>query len=680
MKTPGRRVDVRPPLDRDRFRLKRLARSASFAAAVVLALRVASAAALPPAWEWSQEIFVPGSGLAELRLPLATLDRAAPLQEDLRILDATGAEVPYLLVVGTPPEEPRTFAAVEVSQQLQAESLVGVWRVASERAIDLVVLLTPARDLVKAVTVESSVDRITWRVLAARVPVFRQPDGAAQLAVRLPGGIYPYLRVSIDDARERPVPITGLEVRTTARDPEGLETLPVAARLLSSSGGRSRYQLELPGRHFPLHRLEIRPEDPLFARAVTLAERTVSGGEVREKTLGRGRIHRLGDGADRAEVLSLPVSVRSIGARQLVLAVDDGDSPPLTLRAPLVLHLPPVALRFAARGGERYTLVAGNRAATAPRYDLEAVPGLAGRAAAVRASLGPLQRNHGFAPPVPAPGIPAAGGAIDPARWRHARKLTTVAGAVAALEIPPEVLAEAPGLADLRLADGLTQVPYVLDREWLERSAPVALTALPSDRDSRISRHRLELPHPGLPLTDLVCTATGATFQRSVVLYEEGVPGEGGRRAIAGSTWQRREAQPGATRFAIPLRAARRGPLVLEIDEGDNAPLPLVGCEIRWQSPRLLFKALPGQQLALLYGNAAAAPPRYDLALAADEMLAADARPATLAAAVDPPRGAPALALPAGWGGGVFWGVLVLVVGVLVAVIARLLPEGKPPA
>jgi len=667
---------VQPTLNRGTHPVLNLAVFCTLAAAVALAGTVSSAAALPPAWEWYQELSVSGTGLAEVRLPLATLDRAAPLQEDLRILDGMGAEVPYLLLVGTPPEEPRTLAAAEVSQELQAESLIGVWRVPSERAIDLVVLLTPARDLVKAVTVESSVDRTSWRVLAARVPVFRQPDGAAQLSVRIPAGVYPYLRVSVDDARERPIPLTGIAVRTAARDPEGLDSLSVAARLLSSSGGWSRYLLELPGRHFPLHRVEIRPEDSLFARVVTLAERSVAEGEVREKTLGRGRIHRVGDGADRAEVLTLPVSARSVGANRLVLAVEDGDSPPLTLRAPIVLHLPPVTLRFPARGGERYTLVAGNHAVKAPRYDLAAVPGLASRAAAVRAILGPPQRNPAFAPPAPAPGVAVEGGAIDPSRWRHARKIATEGGAVAALEIPPEVLAVSPGLADLRLAAGGMQVPYVLDRVWRERTAPVPLAMQPSDHGARISRHRLELPYPGLPLTDLACTVTGATFQRTVTLYEEGVPGEG-RRVIAGGTWERREAQPGTARFMIPLRGARRGPLVLEIDEGDNAPLPLDGCEIRWQSPRLLFKAPPGKDLALLFGNDNVAPPRYDLALAADEMLAADARPAILATGEDTLRGKSALALPAGWGGGVFWGALVLVVGILIAVIAKLLPEGK---
>ena len=110
--------------------------------------------------------------------------------------------------------------------------------------------------------------------------------------------------------------------------------------------------------------------------------------------------------------------------RELLLTLQNGDSPPLTLRRPVRVTFELPRLRFVARPGERYALAVGNRSAKRPRYDLAALPGLGEAAVAGRVAAGPLERNPAFSPEEPAKGAPAEGAAIDASRWRRSRGVT----------------------------------------------------------------------------------------------------------------------------------------------------------------------------------------------------------------------------------------------------------------
>ena len=83
--------------------------------------------------------------------------------------------------------------------------------------------------------------------------------------------------------------------------------------------------------------------------------------------------------------------------------------------------------------------------------------------------------------------------------------------------------------------------------------------------------------------------------------------------------------------------------------------------------------------MALYYGNRAATAPRYDLALVAGQILAAEKLAASLGAEEQVrPGGWADQALAGSRAGILFWGVLALVVLGLLVVVAKLLP--KPPA
>jgi hypothetical protein len=101
------------------------------------------------------------------------------------------------------------------------------------------------------------------------------------------------------------------------------------------------------------------------------------------------------------------------------------------------------------------------------------------------------------------------------------------------------------------------------------------------------------------------------------------------------------------------------------IDEGDNAPLPITSATIDIPAVSLRFYN-PGSPLTLLYGNAHASAPQYDLALLAPRVLGEPARDLSLGAA------AGAAAEESALDAKIFWAALALATLILLAILARL--------
>ena len=109
-----------------------------------------------------------------------------------------------------------------------------------------------------------------------------------------------------------------------------------------------------------------------------------------------------------------------------------------------------------------------------------------------------------------------------------------------------------------------------------------------------------------------------------------------------------------------------------------NYQYTLTSADLAYPVTELLFKADAGP-LDLYYGNREAAAPRYDIALIAGQILAADKETATLGPEeTGSGESWAGRALKGTRSGVVFWAALGLVVVALLVVVAKLLP--KPPA
>ena len=493
--------------------------------------------------------------------------------------------------------------------------------------------------------------------------------------MKLPDGAWTHLTLVLDDARSRPVPITGLvlqEEESPAPPPE-VGVARLGERI--ESVGETRLTIDLGAAHLPLAGLRFHTDEPLFVRRVNVFTRQWTNGEVRELSLGNGTIYRVAvEGQTNAAQLDLGLDAVP-PTRELVVAIDNGDSPPLPLEAVEVLTRP-TYLVFLARQAGAFQMFSGNPRATAPRYDVAA---LASQLKDARVSLlkpGGLGTNAEFRPSEPLPEIPVFAAALDAASWSFHRVIKTTPGAVQQLELTPHVLAHAQaGLSDLRLVAAGRQLPFILERAGFTRALSLEASRGDDPKRPRLGRWILRLPQPGLPITQLSCETKATLFQRDARVSEEIADRRGDRypRLLGSASWVRRPNNK-SIRLSVVLSAPpQTDTLLLEVDHGDNPPIELEKFQVSFPVTRVLFKAPPGERVELCYGNAKAIAPAYDLDLVASQILTAAKSEATLADADPDGPGQPRLLSrnPSL----IFFGVLALVVIGLVLVITRLLPK-----
>lgn len=123
---------------------------------------------------------------------------------------------------------------------------------------------------------------------------------------------------------------------------------------------------------------------------------------------------------------------------------------------------------------------------------------------------------------------------------------------------------------------------------------------------------RVALPYGGLPAHQLVLYAERSRFSRPVSVRSRGGSIEGALR------WEGSGEE--ASRLIVPL-AGRAGPEIeVRIDNGDNAPLPLLPPQLSAESADI-WLVLPPGGATIHQISSTSGPPRYDLALLRSELL-----------------------------------------------------------
>lgn len=667
------------PADKGRARGRSRFFALTLSLLVWLAGSLAGRAASFSEWQNRQEFQVPNAGLLQFSLPAETLDAARADLADLRLADAAGNEVPYLIVRPAPTEKivrpAKSFGVELASRATTLEVETGL-----SRPIDGVTLATPAMNFIKPVAVAGLTAAGEWQTLASGQPIFRQPNGAERLRVSFPAGSWARLRLTVDDRNAPPIPFTGAQVHAAAADPTPTDPVAVEITERVEMPGETRLALNLGAAHLRLAALEIETPDPLFHRPITLAVRQVEEGSIREVPLAHDTVYRVAvGGPTAAERLRVPLDV-AVPNRELVLRIQNGDSPPLQVTAVRAARRPVDLLFYAAQPGT-FQLFTGNRLCAAPRYDLAAQGANLKSAPLVRLSVSAPAANPAFHPPETLPQVRDTGAALDVSAWRFRKPVRIARPGMQQLELDLDVLAGArPGFEDLRLLRDGQQLPYLIERTSITRSLKVETTRADDPRQPKSSRWSLKLPRAGLPVTRLTCTSSSPLFRREVALSEEATDDRGTkyRRSLGSATWV--QSPEAATKsLSLTLSAAPLTDTVLiETDNEDNPPIALADFEFAQPVTRVFFKTASAENVFLFYGNREAVAPRYDLSLVAAQVFQADKQTATLGAQESWRKPSWSETRTPGKGGVLFWGALGAVVVALLVLIARLMP--KPPA
>ncbi len=649
------------------------------AALFTLAVAVAPLAGEPdgaPHGRFRQDMLVAQSGLVKVELPVETLDAARGDLADLRLLDPAGAERPFVLERSERPAF-RTLRPASLSGSIEDAGTVFVLETGTSDEITALMIDAGQQRFLTRALVEASDDGQSWRVLGRNRPVYNRGGDVSQFTVDVPPGVYPHLRLTLDRLGGAHLALRSVSLLARIAEAEDPRMVAVRIAAREESPGETRLTLALPGANLPLATLDIATPEPVFNRPIRLVYRAFSDDVIQEVNLLQTSIARRGPAGG-----AVPLTVeRTAPQRELILIIENGDSPPLSVSAVSARCRPVFALFYATDAG-RYALTCGNARAVAPHYDVGVLAESSPPAHPTRVTPGPLRANPAFQPEEILPEIPTLGTALEITPWAYRKSVRLAGAGVQQLELDPAVLARAqPGLADLRLMSGGRQVPYVVERTSLSRALAAGLTPAPDPPQPRLSRWRLALPQPRLPLNRLTAAVSTPLFRRDLRLLEdvEDARGPVSRRWLGQASWS----QTPDHRTAVFVLALNQTPetdtLWLETDDGDNPPITLADVRVYYGVTRLLFKATAEAPVFLYYGNRQAAAPRYDLSLVGAQLLAADKAGAEPGdeQALPGASFADTIAL-AGRSGALFWGMLALVVIVLLVVIARLLPKAPP--
>ncbi len=656
----------------------------SFSGAALALFSAASCAALTPTeWQHRQALDVTAPGLVRVELSPATFDSAGSQLEDLRIVDPSGSEIAFL-TDWPPVRVPRGMRSsqFEVRQLAPGSTQITVETGTTDR-LSKVYLETPTPFFLRGAQVEISGNNVDWVTLDTGIPIFRE-WGAEKLDLPLGDQVAAYVRVTIADNRDAPMPFTG--VRILSQPPGALPLVPVGGHISQRDefAGETVLTVSLDGRHIPLAALDFDTKEPLFMRRITVSVREVRDGISGERTIGTGTLFRVAlDGAAAREQLELPFFYAP-PTRELLVHIYNGDSPPLAIDA-VRLKRWPVSLLFRAPSAGNYRLLSGNPQAATPQYDLAAFAGDMRAAAAAVVTPGNVEdvsdyheRESLGMPPMP--DVPLTGAPLDAREWSFRRAVRISAPGVQELELDPEAISKSRAdFADLRLLRDGNQIPYVLEQPGLARSLSLSPDASPDPKRPTVSLWSIRLPKAGLPIRNVVLTSTTSLFQRQFRIFEKLTNQDGGsyENTLASGQWSRTPdpGMPETRVFGLQDRM-RTDTLWIETENGDNPAMALGTVQVAYPVLRLVFKVADSDGFALAYGNPSAGAPRYDLSLVAVRLLTSSRSVAHLG---DGEQGTGPRNPFAGINGGyVFWGALALVVVVLLVVVARLLP--KPSA
>ncbi|MBI2837997.1 MAG: DUF3999 family protein [Acidobacteria bacterium] len=603
--------------------------------------------------------------------------------EDLRLVDASGREVGYLLV--SPPER--------VPQWRTGRLLpVRAGRFASGFDVDLGTAGMTDRlrisglpsPFLKRFRLEASVDGNHWSVAVAEGTLFDLPEENLRLIeIGFPRGELRYFRLTWDDRSSARLPIPR---EVSAREAPGQpapsgSTITLGFRPRASEPGKSRFAIGVPSGRLPITALKLEVSTEPLLRPATIAEARLQGEQIVSVPLGSTTLRIARHGDLLASDLRIPIARPE--EPELELVVEDGDNAPLDLIAVRAELAPLPWIYFESEAGAALVARYGGAGYSAPRYDIEAKRELVAGAVVAEAQWSPARELRPRQPETePAGSALSVGGSIDSSKFRYRRKIPQVPPGLTVLPLDAAALAHSTDLRDIRIADEQgRQVPYLLEKrdEPLSLDLP-PLESIPYDPEAkaapeaaRVSRYRIRLPYDTLPASRLVLSTASRVFARRVwvVVDREATDrrSKPWRETVAEVAWVHADAGRPARDVVLALPALGTATCELDVDEGDNSPLPIASPRLLLPSRRLRFFSTAVSALSLLYGQPRLPAPRYDIALLAPTLLGQAAQEASLGAespgpaAQEPP--VPHMRL--------FWGALIAGFVVLMLLLVRLL-------
>jgi hypothetical protein len=353
--------------------------------AMILATALAGTA-VPGRAAVERPIAVPEPGRVVITLDQAVYEGARSDLGDLRVLEAGGAEVPYLVErvadeVRGEARRPAIFnRRFTRGRWVEATLDFGAPTLKSELTLGL-----SGDNFRRRVKVEGRTKRDTdWSTLTDSAYVFAVPgpSPARYETIALAENNFPLLRVTVFHGPDDPERIEigdAWSRRAQRRRPREVPLSPRLTRTEDAAARETILTLDLGARHQPFRGVRLDVSDATFFRGALVEARVdpplgaagEKGAPLAWRYLGEGGLYRYEDEGERRESLRLEVAGRE---RVLRLRIRNRNDRPLAVGQVTAL-VPVERLAFEARPGERYRLRYGDPRASSPSYDLARTAG-----------------------------------------------------------------------------------------------------------------------------------------------------------------------------------------------------------------------------------------------------------------------------------------------------------------
>lgn len=651
-------------------------------------------------WRYARRITETAAGWVAVELDGPVFAGARPDLADLRVVDESKEEIPWLAVSpAAPSTETVEVRVFDLFTDEKAGTTTFVADLGQSGVVtNRIVLSTTSRNFFKRLTFEAADDLTAWSVLRGDAYIYdlTSEGGGSRLDARYPDTSRRYLRVTVDDMGTPPLEELEVHLERLAAEPDPVTQVPGSVVARGREGGNAWAVIDLGYAGIPVCRAYLTTSATYFRRPVLL-EGSFDRGKW--EVVAQAAVYR--HGAD--DTAGLAIDFPEASFRFYRLTIMNGDNPAI---APETLALAGVPRRivFKSPGGRQLFLLYGNPGARAPEYD----PAQFTEPAAAQPALAGLGRQLSVItePETVPPAESPARSTVDPRLWRYERSLELPSGALGsgdrggfvAVTLDRWVIGAAnPDLSDLRLTDDLgLDVPYKVEN-GLTAVTDWSFNIANAGMESGYHWWALDLGAPNTPSHVVGFESKGSSGTRWVTI--DGSNDGQEWSPVGGGTIRRVETIFGLEEnLVVSYPVARYRYLRVSVEGQDALFRP---SQAKGFAPAIVFRPQLGREYRLFYGNPAATAPAYDPVLFADAYSPLLLGPEVLGAVVDhspsPPRPSflvpgeknPAAGPSEGWARYALWIILGLAVPVLVCaavvifrkVMAREAgPSGESPA
>jgi len=326
-------------------------------------------------WLYYKEIAIPRNltGLADFVLDHDMLDAARVDQSDVRLYDAGGKEIPYVLRVRRDVDNTDVFTAREFNRGGDAASTQVSFDLGEQpQQHNEVEIETAGDNFRRLVEVQGSDDNKQWSTLVSGAILFRFTAGgrtAEKKSVAYPVSRYRYLRLRLQrdpQVDSGPPELKSVQVRRSVRIKGEMVTMRgTEMRDADRVNGRpgSVWRIDFGGRT-PMERLVFTVGDPTFSRPFQVEAADDPGSPV---MLASGELLRRENAGDGR----VSVAFAEHFARRVKLTVTDDRNPALSIVDVAAMSAArQVIFRTDSAGSGPVKVYYGSYKAIAPHYDL----------------------------------------------------------------------------------------------------------------------------------------------------------------------------------------------------------------------------------------------------------------------------------------------------------------------